>query len=599
MVSQVNSLVGFTLASGIEENDLGVAISAQRRALARHGHLNSISLRLGETILEVWGHGKLEERIHYLPEGGVLVLVGSPHNRIPWSLVEEKVGRGSGAENFEFPWDGRVILLQISADGRQWKMWNDWVGSIPVFHITHGRWRVASTLEPVTVAAGALGAKDIYLPGLVAMLINGHLLSDWTLFKQMKVVPPDCMAEWDANGFRSTQLWTVKPSRDRWETGWYELIDEMFELTYQAIGSALETHTEWIIPLSSGLDSRLIAAVGSKLNNVRLHAYSWGAPDATDVIYAKQVARTLGLPWKLIDIGADYLVEYTPAWADMFGSSMHFHGMYQMAFLDKLQSGPYGPVVSGYMGDVLAGEDINDLTPIHATGHSYGLFVEGYIFWEPEEIERLIDTPVKDALEEVASAYQSQIESVPGAWFQQLMFLGIWARQHHFTYFHSTLCDYWRGVATPFLNRTYAQFCFSLPRIALDHRRLLKALYCKHYQRLARIPGSYADDPLILTGRHLLKRRSASIFPSPLRHRLFKGLEFNPLRLDIDCVHTVGKDAFWPVFNSWDKLRDWVDINQVNRVLDQAMRNGDDYKLIRKLQSIQALSYRLVDNLEA
>lgn len=598
MVSYMNSLVGFTLASGLEDRDLKTAIAVQDRVLARYKHLSRVSIRVRETVLELWGHGQLEECVYSPPDGGVLVLVGSPHNRIPWSLVEDKLIRWREQGDFEFPWDGRAILLQISADGRQWKMWNDWVGSIPVFHLTRENWRIASTLEPIVVAAGGLSGTDIFLPGLVSMLINGHLLSDWTLFKPMKVVPPDCLAEWDAQGFCCKQLWTVKPTRDRWETGWYELIDEMYELTSQAIQSALGAQPEWILPLSSGLDSRLIAAVGSKLKDVRLHTYSWGAPDATDVIYAQQVAKTLGLPWKLIEIDADYLVKYTPAWADLFGSSMHFHGMYQMAFLDKLQSEPSGPVVSGYLGDVLAGEDIGDMIPIHASGHTYGLFTEGYTFWASEEIERLFKTTVIDALEEVASAYQSQIEALPGAWYQQLMFLGIWARQHHFTYFNSTLCDYWRGVATPYLNRNYAQFCFSLPRIALDHRRLLKALYCRHYPELARIPGSYGDDPLILTGRYLLKRKAARIFPSPVRHLLFKGLEFNPLRLDIDCVRTVGKESFWPIFESRDELGDWLDLEQVERIIDHSTRNGSDYKSIRKLQSIQALSYRLLDDLK-
>ena len=240
----------------------------------------------------------------------MLALIGSPHGAIYWPDVQASVAQAAHPDDFELPWDGRVILLRVSADGRQWTMWNDSIGGIPVFYTQIKQGCVASTLEPVVVAAAKFSANDIYIPGLLAVLMYGHFLADWTLYKNMKVVPPDCVAQWDEHGFHWKRLWTVTPSKDRWETGWDELVDEMYrDTSFQAIADLLRTRPTWILPLSAGLDSRLIAGVGADLGT-GLHAYAWGSPEATNVVYSRQIARMLGFPWQRVDVGTDYLVKY-------------------------------------------------------------------------------------------------------------------------------------------------------------------------------------------------------------------------------------------------------------------------------------------------
>ena len=82
---------------------------------------------------------------------------------------------------------------------------------------------------------------------------------------------------------------------------------------------------------------------------VPMSTYAYGASDMTDVVYSRQIAKSLGLPWKHIDLPKDFLADYTRRWADLYGSSLHFHGMYQMAFLDVIkmnQVGRYFPGLS-------------------------------------------------------------------------------------------------------------------------------------------------------------------------------------------------------------------------------------------------------------
>jgi hypothetical protein len=589
----MGSIVGFSLFSELESDVVKRLLASQEEALAGFNHLERKSISLGTTSLEIWGHKYISDRIHTMPDGSLLALIGSPHGKVMWPDVQEALQKSTTSSGFQPPWDGRVVLLHISADGRRWTMWNDWLGSIPVFYTSIGRGRVASTLEPVVVASAGYTPDDFFLPGLVSLLINGHFIADWTLYKDMKVVPPDSAAEWDENGFRAKTLWTVEPSQSRWEAGWDDLVDEMHELSRQAVKQALSGHPKWILPLSSGLDSRLIAGVAADAD-ADVYAYAWGASHTTDVVNSQKIARALGFPWKHIDLPKDFLVKYTPQWAAWFGSAMHFHGMYQMSFLDEIRLEPAGPVLSGFIGDVLAGSNVITLSEVHSSKDSCQIYDDWHVHWAVKDLPAALRKPVEEILPEIASAIENQINVLPGKRYQNLLYLALWSRQRFFTNFQSTLLDYWRGVANPFMNRAYARFCMSLPRAALDERRLLADVFRRYYGSLAVIPGTYAKDPFILTGSYLVKRRLVEKLPPALHRGPLKGFGKVQLRMDIESVQAIGRDALWPLFEAREKLSEWLDFSQLERDLQTVMSSQEDIRPLRRLQSAQTLAYRLL-----
>jgi hypothetical protein len=589
----MGSIVGFSLFNSLESRDAKRLLASQEQALSYFKNLERKSVPLGLTRLEVWGHSDISERLHTLPDGSLLALVGSPHGEINWPKVQETLSNNEKTADFEPPWDGRVVLLRISADGRRWTMWNDWLGSIPVFHAEIGGGRVASTLEPVVVASAGYTPDDFFLPAVVSLLINGHYLSDWTLYKGMKTLPPDSAAEWDEKGFRVNPLWSVEPSQSRWEAGWDDLVDEMHELSQKAVADTLKSHPKWILPLSSGLDSRLIAGVAAEAG-ADAHAYAWGAPHTTDVVYSQKIAKALGFPWKRIDLPRDFLSKYTPHWANWFGSALHFHGMYQMAFLDEIQSERPGPIISGFAGDVLAGDSAKDLDAVHKGRRSYQLEGDWYCHWTADEVRSHVKFPLTDALEANADELKRQVDSLPGAVYQKFQLLELRNRQRHFTSFQSTLSDYWRGVANPFMNRDYARFCLSIPRMALDDRLLLSGVFRRYYGRLAVIPGTYAPEPYILTGKYLVLRKIAGLLLPAFRQGPLKGFGSVQLRMDIASVQATGREALWSLFDVRERLADWLNVDQLERDFETIMRSRKDIRPLRRLQSAQALAYRLI-----
>lgn len=591
----MNAAIGFTaLSLGTPVNKEAITAS-QSKALAHFEDIDQLVVSVGDTDLWLWGRGDLADYFTYLPDGSLLALIGSPLGNFSWIQVQENLAEALQASEFKLPWEGRVILLRIDPKGDLWTIWNDWLGSIPIFYSTMGDRRIASTLEPVVVSTAGLNSEDIFVPALISLLSHGHFLGNWTMFEKMKVVPADCVAEWDVNGFRYKQIYSVRPTEARWEVGWDELVEEMHDLSHQAIVNALSTQKNWILPLSSGLDSRLIAAVAAE-TGVNMDTYTWGARNSRDVVYSRKIARALSLRWKWIDLGTNYLYKYTNLWADLFGSSMHFHGMYQMTFMDELRSEPNGSIMSGFLGEALAGGHIQPLARARANKDRFQLMPDDYIYWLTFEINLLFKIPIDNAMEQVALEIERQMNDEPGTMFQRLMFLDFWNRQRFFIYFHPLLCDYWRGVATPYLNKEYARFCLSLPRLALDRRQLQVEVYRRFYGVLARIPGSYAEEPFIYTGRYLTKRRIARSMPryfirGPLRE--FNSTTQTMLSLDGECVKNTGTSSLWPIFNVWDRLEEWFNMPQIEAEIRQA-RNGN-LKSVRRLQSIQAFAYRLLD----
>lgn len=583
--------VGFTATSGNTESQNARAAQALQHVLAYFPDLEQRSLDFGATRVTVWGRGSLEDCICRLPDGSALICAGSPVGIEGWQGAGFDPAR---MDRFVLPWDGRAVLLHIDPAGENWTVWNDWVGSVPVYYAITPAARIASTLEPVVVAANQFSTDDFFLPAVISLLFHGHPLGDWTIFRGMHTLPPDSVSTMDARGLHARTVNTIQTSTGDGDQGWNNLIDTMHDLAKQAILQVLQTPSSWILPLSSGLDSRLIAAVAAEAGIQPVRTYTWGSAASPDVINSKAIARKLGLPWKTIELGEDYLRDHTCQWAEMFGSAMLFHGMYQFPFLKFLRSEPAGRIVTGFLGDHLAGYSARFQSEYHLPHRrTYTALPVNWTYFQEEEVRQLFRAPVQDALEQIADEIERQKQAAPGSWQQKLFFVTMWGRQSHFTYFQSTLSDYWSGIATPFLNREYALFCANLPRAALDDRRLQIDMMKRYYSKVMTIPGSYAAEPAIVTSSYLLKRKLSNRLPGKIGLRLFPEIfRARNYRADIAAVQKHRQAALWPIPEARDRLGEWMRLEQVDQMVQNAL--GGDIRALRKLQTIQPLAYRLM-----
>jgi hypothetical protein len=581
-------IIGFTASLGLDPARAAAADAAAERALRHFPWLTRRTLTAGPTRVEVWGHGSLDDSIHALPDGSLAVRAGWPVGSASWDAVADTLARPDAAERFTLPWEGRVLLLKAGADGA-WTLWNDWNGSIPLFHASVGDARVASTLEPVVVAAAGYGPGDFHFAALVSLLLNGHYIGDWTLYREMKIVVADSVAEWADRGFASRRLWSVAPSEIRWDRGWAELADEMYEVMRAAIVGTLRAAPAWTLPLSGGVDSRLIAAFGAEAG-IPMRAYTYGPAAWRDTLYAERVARELGLPWKRVDLGTDYLARYSPMWGDWFGGAMHFHGMYQMPFLEAIRDVPE-PIVTGFIGDPHGGAQTAGMAPGDRT--MLRRFTDKWHMWTVDELRQAMRAGIDGALEEIEAELQRQYDAAPGAHFQKLWMVFEHNHVFGFSYYQPMMYEYWKGVGTPFVDRDLARFTLSLPRTALEDRRLQAEMFKRRLPKMAALPVSFLGMPFKLTKEYLFGRGLAETLPRALRRGPLR--LFNPVRntVDQDAIRAGGRASLWPIYEAWEHLGEWIDTAAVARAHDAAA--AGDLQAVNRLEAVQTLALRLLD----
>lgn len=541
--------VGFTLT--FTKNNPRQTITTE--ILKNFPWLSLQSYILGDLTLELWGHGDISEMIWKAPDESTFVLIGSPDNHVSWDDFWQSYSQ-QHEEEVSLPWEGRCILLKIPSVpldknasknmSKSVSVWTDWMGSIPIYYGAVQQRFVVSTLEPVAVSYLGLTREHFLQRGLVELLLFGHFISTDTLYKDLFVLPPDTYALLkEGTLVHAKKIWSVEPSQERWEKGWDELLHELYHQTKNGLSLSFEKSAVWLVPLSSGMDSRLMAAFGKQMKKV-IETCTYGPAAWDEVVYAKQVGRALSLPWKRIDLGKNYLATYLPLWLQWFGTSLHAHGTYQMPFLEAVKL-RRTPLASGFMGDPLAGNHIHLMMQKGTT--PFEQFLNFSQLVKMDNLQRILNFDVQQYLREIAKILDAEYESYRGAAFQKVMLLDYWNRQRRFISYQSLMYSYFTPIATPFMNRDYARFFLSLPRSALDERKLQKDLLKTFFPELAEIAGSFSSTPLRLSKKYLLKRMFSQILPSrfcvgPLR-------EFNtrPNTLDPDCVLQNPQGSLYPL----------------------------------------------------
>lgn len=161
---------------------------------------------------------------------------------------------------------------------------------------------------------------------------------------------------------------------------------EVFEkIIYCTSKWAKEEETDIILPLSGGLDSRLLAYSVKDMKNVYAYSYGLSADQSTsfEVVKAEQVAKSCNLNWKQIELNDFLKAEYIDKWYELYGASTHLHGMYQIEFFEKIareKNSSSMRMLSGIIGDGWAGTvripEINGPEDLAFLGYTHGMSVD-------------------------------------------------------------------------------------------------------------------------------------------------------------------------------------------------------------------------------
>lgn len=221
--------------------------------------------------------------------------------------------------------------------------------SIPLFYNS------AQVSDTVDITGGSLDPVQVDL-----FPYTGHSLGPNTLFQ-----------EWSQLQAGEVVLWTA--DADPQCVSYFQPVSEERESPLSSLWSAslavferlVESHQDqtFVVPLSGGYDSRLIASMLKHLNCEKVLCYTYGRKEGFEAKISRQVAENLGYPWHFIPYDTDtlrsYLSEEGLKYQQFAGAGTCLaHEQDWVAVKEMKTKGlipPNSVFLPGFGGDVMAG----------------------------------------------------------------------------------------------------------------------------------------------------------------------------------------------------------------------------------------------------
>ena len=290
-----------------------------------------------------------------------------------WGIGDLKKSKVNNKLTLSFPktesLDKRNILINVLED--QIIIENDWLSSIPVFY--NKRDKIVSTLYNV-----CLKSKEINKVGINNFFAVGYSIFGETPFKNVNFL------RHNSKIVIGEKEITIKHKQDNFEKlSFNSTVEEVNNLISKKLKSNLSNYNI-ILPLSGGYDSKYLAYHIDKKEKISSYTYGLTSNpnNSFETVLAKKVAKKLGFKNTIISLGN--FSNQIEKWHNLFGSSTHLHGMYQIDFYQKIVDIEKNlndtVLLSGIIGDAWAGsinfKKINN--NLDALFYSHGMKIQNF-----------------------------------------------------------------------------------------------------------------------------------------------------------------------------------------------------------------------------
>jgi len=193
--------------------------------------------------------------------------------------------------------DGHFAAAVSGPEGALWAA-TDVIASTPLFVTRSGDRPVVSDDPRRLVAAPPVEALDE--EAALGLAISGFTTGTRTLHRDVTRLSPGQMVLATPEGaeVRSYRVYLPRPAAApsaKWENRLADLLLGLFErLRDGAAGRPI------VVPLSAGLDSRLIVSALKHVGAKEVRCFAYGQPGNHEAIASKAIAEHLGLPWTFV-----------------------------------------------------------------------------------------------------------------------------------------------------------------------------------------------------------------------------------------------------------------------------------------------------------
>jgi hypothetical protein len=269
---------------------------------------------------------------------------------------------------------------------------SDWLASSPIFYDLR-RGLVSSKIQEITPRPESF---KFHVEGLFNYLDYGYSVFEQTPIEDVRFLRHSSRLWRDESGVLTVEhLPDPFDQYGDWRISESDVI-ELIRERVQAWEASLPANQEIVLPLSGGLDSRLLLWCLRDPSRVRAYTYGLSAAQerSTEVVHAKALAKRFGIRWERIELGDFH--RYFDNWNAEFGLSTHAHGMYHFEFYTKIRERLKGrhAFLSGIFGDVWAGSippnPVNSAEQLVQLSYSHGLRAD------PSRLRMLTDHGLRD-----------------------------------------------------------------------------------------------------------------------------------------------------------------------------------------------------------
>lgn len=450
-----------------------------------------------------------EDDDHYLVLFGVvsereLAAASSPRCATPEEICESMIKRGLPSLACL---DGSYAIVLWRKRQRELHIANDWMGSRKLYY-----WRSPSGMvfgsEYKIAFLHPEFSRRLDEFSMVQFLRRNYLLENNNLLKDIQLMPPAALMSFNGKDLILNEYDQVRFSALRHNKEMIDLIEEYDELIKMQVLRLTAGSKKVIVPLSAGLDSRLLLAVASELKDrdFSLQAVNHGRKNCTETQGAIGVSRIAGVPLKRVLLNNDFLIMYQQSQSWLSELVADCHSTHWFPTIYALRS-EHDRILSGYIGDVFAGSYIGYAQGIEQSSPTSTGRAERILDAFSAHLGRLsVNTCKKLLRKEYSFLVDNEQEKAmdclagtPGE--NSISKFSLFLLRTQMRRYISYILDYNANlgqVVAPYISKENAEFFFSLPPSLLHNRLFFKEyLTCKYrsYAEVIRLKGFL---PLIL-----------------------------------------------------------------------------------------------------
>jgi len=508
-------------------------------------------------------------------------------------------------------WD-RYLIIEISADGIVVE--TDYTGSIPVFYSRRGGFCL-SNIEPCVFLATNSSLADVNYENLYGFLRYSHFIWDETAWNHILQILPDSRYVFSSEGrlLSDTYRESVKASDSRCLLNDTQVADELYELNRSLVLRSLAEADDVVLPLSAGYDSRLIFAVLAEEEKTRgnLRCYTYGGAGSLEVESARRLTLKKNVDWKHIELPCSFLSRTRlEAISDIFGASLHMHGMYQMEFMDEIIK-KYGVsastrFTSGFMTGVPAGQHCG-LMNMNGSGFKLSDVMNQFSqskVWLDDDLSKMPVFRDRNFHEIAEARYRKAFDRFNGTIHQKSVMFDVWTRQRNFISYYPRVFEWYTSIVSPHMCPEYANFFMSLSKRHLWNRKAVELMFLRHYPDIAGVAsnsngikamGQTYHSALFLVSAVLRKLGLPNPMPGYFKNA--------PIEFDLQAVRNNGEESAYPLLAPSSELAEFLNGFGGRSLVDNAydtakMGSVRGYERLIALQAV-ALNSLLTERLGA